>query len=396
MIDKHPPIRIVLVTANYYNNVDGVSLTVNQLVSYLLKIGVELRVLCPYDPKPYIKPVKQVYPLASFPIPGRPERIAIGLTKPAKQLLSEFKPDVIHITTPDILGYQSLKFAIKNDIKVLTTYHTHFISYLKYFHLSCLSDLMWYLYRKFYNKTDIIYSPSHTINKLLKQNGITTPPISIWKRGIDTSLFNPNKRTISWRKKNGIDSSTFIVLYASRVVWEKNIKTLARVFQKLHQINAKKIISIVAGEGNAKKKLQQMIPNTLFTGHLDHEELAHYYANSDVFVFPSTTETIGNVILEALASGLPCIVPDVGFEYVESNYNGFRVSTFYESEYIAKIMYLYRNREHQKKMRENARKSILNTSWDRTNQQMLNNYLTLAKKKTSQLPNKKTTILNHT
>ena len=170
--------------------------------------------------------------------------------------------------------------------------------------------------------------------------------------------------------------------------------TLASIFKKLNQINHCKIISIIAGEGVAKTKLEKMIPNTIFTGYLNHEELSEYYANSDVFIFPSETETIGNVILEALASGLPCIVPDVGFEKIISNYNGFRVSAYSENEYIEKIMMLHHSKKLHLRMKKNARNSVLDISWDHINNQMLNNYLMLTNKQKELPPIKKDSIPN--
>ena len=325
----HKPKKIALFTGNYTTIADGVALTLNRLVKWLEAQGSEVMVFAPDVENPAIKAYAgTLVPITSIPmiVKGRQEyRIGVCLPKDAKKKLEAFQPDIIHLATPDEAGKDGLKFAKKHNIPVVSTYHTHFTTYLKYYKLGFLVPAMWANLRKFYNKCEEIYVPSESMAEVLRAEGIGVEnTLRIWERGVEPDKFNPQKRDLAWRRSLGIADEELVITFVSRVVWEKNLEMFRDVILKLEQ-NGIPHKSLVVGDGPARAELAEMLPKTLFVGHQSGNDLAKCYASSDIFFFPSETETFGNVTLEAMASGLPCLVADATGSrgLVVQAFNGF-------------------------------------------------------------------------
>jgi glycosyltransferase involved in cell wall biosynthesis len=304
-----PPQRVALFTGAYNHIADGVSLTLNRLVEHLERQGSDVLVFAPSVDDPPVDHNGTLVRIPSIPAPGRPEyRISLGLNGTARERLSTFRPSLIHIATPDVLGRAALRHAKKDDIPVVASYHTHFSSYLKYYHLGVLEPLLWAYLRNFYQQCEHVYVPSPSMGEVLRTNGITEG-LRLWERGVNTQRFNPSQRSSAWRQRYGIADGDVVVSFVSRLVWEKGLHRYAEVIERLEaqQIPHR---SLVVGDGPAREELEERLPNTIFTGHLEGDALAHAYASSDVFLFPSDTETFGNVTLEAMASGLPTVCAD--------------------------------------------------------------------------------------
>ena len=254
--------------------------------------------------------------------------------------LDEFQPDVIHIATPSLLGFFALKYAKHKNIPVISIYHTHFISYIAYYlrNLSTLIRPVEYWMRKamlrFYNSCQKIYVPAHNIMEELKEIGIHGDRLALWQRGIDLNLFNPAKRNPAYIQSITHNQKPNI-LFASRLVWEKNVQTLIAIYQQLKRSGVD-CNFIVAGDGSAYEDARQQMPEAFFLGKLNHGELSKLYASSDVFVFTSTSETYGNVVIEAMASGLPCVIANGGgsASLVEHDLNGFKCTPNNPLEYV--------------------------------------------------------------
>ena len=323
------PSRIVLSTGNYHHIRDGVSLTLNRLVAYLLERSIDVRVLAPEVASPDLKHAGTLLGVPSVPAPGRPEyRVPLGIPPGVRRQVAEFSPDLVHIATPDPVGHSLLGWARRNRVPVASSFHTNFISYLGYYRLGWLEPFGWRLIRNFYNRCDHVYVPTGSMRDELVSRGVEPGRLRLWQRGVDTKLFNPGRRDAEWRRSRGFADTDVVVLYVSRLVAEKNTDLFADVVRTLRQRDPG-VKGLVVGEGPARESMRRRLPDGVFTGRLQGEELACAYASSDLFYFPSTTETFGNVTLEAMASGLPCVVADAsgGSSLVMHAQTGYVVDT---------------------------------------------------------------------
>ncbi|MFB6231842.1 MAG: glycosyltransferase family 4 protein [Salinibacter sp.] len=304
------PRKRLAVFAGAYNHIaDGVALTLNNLVDYLERQEIPVRVFAPTVEDPALDHAGTLVPVPSVPFPGRSEyQCSLGLTPSLRAELREFNPTLFQISTPDLLGLQALYYARSRDIPVAGTYHTHFASYLKYYHLDLLEPVVWAYLRHFYQRCDHVYVPTRAVMDVLRRRGIEDG-MRLWQRSVDTERFHPARRSMTWRDAHGIGEQEVVVAFVSRLVWEKGLDTYAEVVERLEQEGVPHR-SLVVGDGPAREELEDRLPNTVFTGYLRGDELARAYASADVFLFPSDTETFGKVTLEAMASGLPTVCAD--------------------------------------------------------------------------------------
>ncbi|MEM7788235.1 MAG: glycosyltransferase family 1 protein [Bacteroidota bacterium] len=303
-----PPLRIALFTGNYNHIEDGVSRTLGRLVGYLVDQGHEVLVVGPTIDDPLDQPGRFVA-VPSVAAPGRPEyRVSTGFPASVRAQVEAFGPEVVHIATPDILGHRTMTWALSASLPVVSTYHTHFASYLDYYRLGAAEGLLWAALRRFYNRCDEVYAPTQTMEDALREHGITST-LRLWPRGIERDRFDPAKRSEAWRAAQGFDSEAVVVSFVSRLVKEKGLDVFTAVVHRL-QAEGAPVRALVVGDGPERAAMQVALPEAVFTGHLGGEEIATAYASSDVFLFPSETETFGNVTLEAMASGLGVVAAD--------------------------------------------------------------------------------------
>lgn len=367
--------RIALFTGNYNHIRDGVSNTLNRLVAHLDKRGFDVLVFGPWTPHPAMEHEGKYVPVYSIPAPGRPEyRITMGFPSTEKQKLRDFNPDLIHIATPDLLGFRALRYAMKNDIPVVSSYHTHFSSYLKYYRLGFLDRPLWKYLHWFYRNSRHLYVPSPATMQELRRQRVACE-LKLWSRGVDTSLFNPGQRDAVWRKSLGFSDDEIVIVFVSRLVWEKNLDMVARIFGKISKL-APSVRTLVVGDGPARKKLAQMLPETEFTGYLSGRELARAYASSDIFFFPSDTESFGNVTLEAMSSGLPAVVARAvgSISLVDDGQTGYLVGATDEELFTNNLLGIADNSALRGKMAEASRKKAQSYDWGRILDQLISYY----------------------
>ena len=304
---KIPDLRIALFTGAYNHIADGVSLTLNRLVSYLEGRGAKLQVYAPTIPAPALQHSGTLIAVPSVSAPGRPEyRVSLGLSSSARASLTDFRPNLFHIATPDILGLSALRTAKRTGTTVVSSYHTHFASYLDYYKLGKLEGATWRYLRWFYGNCRHVYVPTGSMMDVMRAHGIDGN-LKLWPRGVESALFNPGRRSLEWRRDRGIGDSEKVVAFVSRLVAEKGLGVVRDVIVGLEARNVPHRVVIV-GDGPERPRLSADLPAAIFEGHLTGEKLATAYASSDVFLFPSETETFGNVTLEAMSSGLPAVV----------------------------------------------------------------------------------------
>ncbi len=366
MEHPHRPKRIALFTGNYNHVADGVSLTLNRLVRYLEARGSKVMVVAPTIEKPPIEAAGLFRPVPSIPmpIPNRQEyRVAFPMSLRARQEVIRFRPQLIHIATPDLPGRNALKLGRRLGIPVVASYHTHFSSYLSYYHMDMLVERLWRYLKKFYDQCDHVYVPSSSMVEVLREHGINKN-ILLWERGVEIDQFTPEKRSEAWRLAHGIAPNEPVVLFVSRLVWEKGLDVFMRVVQ---QLEAKGIAhkSVIVGNGPAEEELREQLPNSIFKGHLAGEALAMAYASSDIFLFPSTTETFGNVTLEAMSSGLPTVCADAtgSKELVTDHKTGFLLLSGNVDQFYERVETLITQNALRKEMGAAARERALLYSW---------------------------------
>ncbi len=368
-------LRIAIFTGNYNHIKDGVSLTLNRLVRFLESKGVPVLVIAPTKNNPAIDHEGTMVPVPSIPAPGRPEyRISLTFSEVARQEVDAFRPTLIHVATPDLLGLKALYYAREKGVPLVSSYHTHFASYLQYYNLEILDSLLWKYMFWFYGNCRKVFVPSPSMLKWLNKKGFTDN-FTIWARGVNVDLFDPAKRDMKLRKKLGVKDDEKILLFVSRLVWEKDIRTVLDTAKILLKKNPK-LKLVIAGDGPIKEEMEREIPEAIFTGFVFGEELAKVYASSDVYLFPSDTESFGNVTLEAMASGLPAVVANAvgSSSLVENKVNGYLTRPKDVEAFAENVQKILDDDELRKTMSENSRAKALNYKWDDIMTGLLNDY----------------------
>ncbi len=379
-------LRVALFTGNYNHIRDGVSLTLNRLVEYLESRNIPVLVFGPSSKDPDIKdhPGELVVtPSIPMLVPGRDEyRIATRFPRSAKKRLEEFNPTLIHVATPDGLGIGAVRWAKKHNVPLVTSYHTHFLSYTKYykFYLEPFKYPFKMMMLWFYRQFEHTYVPTPSMIEELKNEGIKAN-MKIWARGINTTLFSPEKRDMGWRRSVGFADDDIVVSFVSRLVWEKELGTFIEAIKELKKKNSK-VRALVVGDGPAGEEAQELLPIAHFTGFATGEDLARAYASSDIFLFPSHTETFGNVTLEAMASGLPCLVADaIGSKsLVDDGVNGFLANQQDVKDFSDKLEKLVSDADLRARMGKASRDKAMEYQWERINGGLVENYLEVLNK----------------
>ena len=199
--------------------------------------------------------------------------------------------------------------------------------------------------------------------------------LKIWERGINSELFNPEKRSMEWRRKQEIDDNDIVVTFVSRLVWEKNLRIFADIVNRLKD-KYSNVKAMVVGEGPAQEEMMELLPNAIFTGFLKGDELATAYASSDIFFFPSDTETFGNVTLEAMASGLPAVVANAtgSKSLVDHGENGFRAAVEKSDKFFTLIEKLITDQDLREQMSKASLEKSKKYSWESINGKRLGYY----------------------
>lgn len=371
-------LRVALVTSSYAYIQDGVALTLNRLVAFLEARGVEVLVFTPTSETPGFAYPGEVVSVASIPMPLRPEyRLAVGLPKAARDRLEGFRPDIIHIAVPDILGHQALALGDKLGIPVVASYHTRYETYLSHYGLGVMTGFVGDIISAFYRRCREVYVPSQSMAEALALAG--AGEVRLWTRGVDTVRFDPARRSAEWRAEYGIGESEIVVLFASRLVREKRLATLTDMFDRLRAAGVA-CRAVIVGDGPERQALEAAMPDALFLGFLTGDALSDAYANADIFVFPSDTETFGSVTLEAMASGLPTLCADAtgSRSLVEPGVTGFLEPADSGEAFFARARQLIEDAGLRRSMSRAARGRSLLFTWDAAMETLLDRYRMVA------------------
>ena len=371
VIKKKSKIKVAFFSDILVRDFDGANKTMFQLIDRIPESQYNYLFFCGMYSKNKMKHTIREIPTMNIPN-NHTYKLALPHFRKAELItvLSMFQPDVIHIATPSSLGFFALNYAKKQGIPVLSIYHTHFISYIKYylknlpFLINFTEAVIARTYRKFYNKCDLTYIPTRQIAKELESHGVSPHNFKLWQRGINTSLFSPDKRDRAFIKRlthNDYPS----ILFVSRLVWEKNLETLFAIYDRV-QVLGLKVNFLVAGNGVAEEDARARMKDAFFFGFLPHETLAKVYASSDIFLFTSVSESYGNVVIEAMASGcVPVIARGGGSQaLVDDGITGFLCNPDEPDDYIEKIKKLLDNYPLRKKMQFEGLEFTSTLDWE--------------------------------
>jgi len=302
-------LRVALFSGNYNYVRDGANQALNRLVGYLLRQGVQVRVYSPMVAEPAFPPTGDLVGVPSIPIPGRPEyRLPIALPSRVRRDLERFAPNIVHVSSPDIVGHRAVTWARRRRVAVVASVHTRFETYLEYYHLQALEPLVRAALRRFYHRCEVVLAPAQSTATILRAQRMNRN-IEIWTRGIDRDQFNPERRDIAWRREQGIADDEMVIAFLGRIVMEKGLDVFADAIHAFAPLGLKYRV-LVIGEGPARAWFEQQLPNAIFTGQQTGADLARALASADVFLNPSITEAFGNVTLEAMACALAVIAAE--------------------------------------------------------------------------------------
>jgi len=300
-------LRLAVVTETYPPEINGVALTIARFVEGLRTLGHEVQLVRPRQAKSDAAEEQEVL-MRGLPIPRYPH-LKMGL--PAKNALvnlwSHQRPDVVHIVTEGPLGYSALQAALKLELPVTSDFRTNFHAYSGHYGIGWLKRPIFAYLRKFHNRTLSTMVPTDALKQELHKVGFQN--LRVVARGVDTALFNPFKRCEALRRSWGADATTPVAIYVGRIASEKNLGALELAFRAI-AAKAPRAKLIVVGDGPQRSDMQTRLPSAIFCGLQHGEDLAKHYASGDIFLFPSITETFGNVTPEAMASGLAVVAYD--------------------------------------------------------------------------------------
>ncbi len=299
-------LRIALFSGNYNYVRDGANQALNRLVGYLLRQGVHVRVYSPTTDTPAFEPTGDLVSIPSIPMLSRSEyRIGLGLSARVRRDLKAFAPNVVHISSPDIIGHRAVTWARRNRVAAVASIHTRFDTYFSYYGLAWIEPLIRIAMRRLYHRCEAVLVPAESTAAVFRAQRMNRE-IATWSRGIDREQFNPERRDMAWRRGQGIADDELVVAFLGRVVMEKGLDVFSDAVRALAERKVKHRV-LVVGEGPARPWFEQQLPDAIFTGQLTGTELARTLASADVLLNPSITEAFGNVTLEAMACGLPVI-----------------------------------------------------------------------------------------
>jgi phosphatidylinositol alpha 1,6-mannosyltransferase len=288
--------------------------------------------------------------------------------KRLKYLIEGFNPDVIHLASPFALGAYAAKLAKQLNLPTISVYQTEIGGFAKQYGLGVAQNSLQKILYKIHSQTDRTLAPSKSACLELYLAGV--PNVYLWQRGVNTQLFHPSQRKKDLQKiwRNGNSKKT-IVGYVGRLAKEKRVADLA-VLDSDPEIQL-----VIVGEGAHRRKLEQVLPNAIFLGFKSGQELASIYASFDLFVHPGPNETFCQTVQEALASGVPAIVPKTGgaADLIVNNSTGYIIDTANSNELLAKVKE-HRARSDRKQISVAARSSVSMRTWQMINNQLLDHY----------------------
>ncbi|MEH2228351.1 MAG: glycosyltransferase family 1 protein [Nostoc sp.] len=364
--------RIALFTETFLPKVDGIVTRLRHTVDHLQRSGNQVLVIAPDGGITEHKGAK-VYGVTGFPLPLYPE-LKMALPRPAiGYVLEEFKPDIIHVVNPAVLGLSGIFYSKILKIPLVASYHTHLPQYLQHYGLGMLEGFLWELLKGAHNQAALNLCTSTAMVEELTAHGIER--VDLWQRGVDTELFHPDLASVEMRSRlsqNHPESP--LLLYVGRLSAEKEIERIKPILEAIPEARL-----ALVGDGPHRQALQKHFAgtNTYFVGYLMGQELGSAFASADAFIFPSRTETLGLVLLEAMAAGCPVVaarsggIPDI----VTDGVNGYLFEPTADIQgALAATVRLLEQKQQRDIIRQNARQEAESWGWAAATRQLQDYY----------------------
>ena len=366
--------RIALFTETFLPKIDGIVTRLCHTVEHLQRQGDQVLIFSPdYGISEY-KGAK-IYGVSGVPLPMYPE-LKLAFPRPAiGKVLENFKPDIIHVVNPAVLGLGGIFYGKTLKIPIVASYHTHLPQYLQHYGLGMLEGVLWELLKSAHNQAELNLCTSTAMVQELRNHGIER--VDLWQRGVDTELFHPETASQEMRSRlsQGHPESP-LLLYIGRLGAEKEIERIKPILEAIPDARL-----ALVGDGPNREALKKHFAgtNSNFVGYLRGKELASAYACADAFIFPSRTETLGLVLLEAMAAGCPVVaarsggIPDI----VTDGENGYLFDPKDEQGAIKATIRLLAHKEERELLRHNARKEAEKWGWAAATRQLQRYYQTV-------------------
>lgn len=356
--------RIAMVSETWAPDINGVAHTLGHLSRELVQRGISLQLIRPAPLQPdAAKGVTQELQVRGWHLPGYSE-VQLGVPAPRKilELWRKMRPNAVYIATEGPLGWSAIYAAKRLNIPVISGFHTNFDQYVGDYGMGWLKKPVSHVLRCFHNRTQATLVPTRQRAKELASRGFSN--VHVLSRGIDAEHFGPHRRDTALRRQWGAGDHQPVVLHVGRLAHEKNLSLLADTIDAM-QATQPDLISVMVGDGPQRNALEKRLPRTIFTGFVDADSLARYYASADIFVFPSRSETYGNVTAEAMASGLGVVAfaYAAAAELIEHRHHGLTPRIEDNQGFIDAAVELCRHPAFYAQLGRAARQRVEERSW---------------------------------
>lgn len=364
---RAPSLRIAIVTETFPPEVNGVAMTVGRIVDGILRRGHVVQLIRP----------RQATETRSAACAGLDEVLSVGLPVPAYgdlrfglpakrrliKMWEEKRPDIVHVVTEGPLGWSAVAAARTLQLPITSSFHTNFQSYSKHYGVGLLKKPIEGYLKKLHNLTQATMVPTRAMVAELQSRGYKN--VTLMSRGVATELFHPDKRSMELRASWGVEPDTLVVVHVGRLAKEKNVPLVISAFRAI-QSRGPKAKLVFVGDGPMRTQVEMSCPEAIFSGVRNGEDLAMHYASGDLFFFPSMTETFGNVVPEALASGLAVLSYALAAanELIVDGCNGVLVSNTEELDFVDAAVALANDPTKTEMIRKAAPSSVAHVGWD--------------------------------
>lgn len=370
LVEDLPPaqsqLRIAVVTETYPPEINGVALTLQRVVEGLRARGHRVQLVRPRQPSE--NPLTQLADtgdvlMRGMAIPRYPHlQLGLPSRKQLEPLWTRKRPDLVHIATEGPLGWSALRVARKLRIPVTSDFRTNFHAYSSHYGMGWLSKPIMAYLKRFHNQTLTTMVPTRDLADRLAGAGFER--LQVVARGVDAGLFDPALRDPSLRASWGAAPDTPVILCVGRLAKEKSLPLLVRAYAQARLMRPD-VRLVLVGDGPARADLQALAPEAIFTGTLSREQLARHYASADIFGFPSRTETFGNVVLEAMASGLAVVAFNyaAAMDNIRHGHTGLLAEMDDEQSFVQHLVQLAQDGAQIQRLREAARSTAQTCDW---------------------------------
>ncbi len=353
--------RVAIFTETFLPKIDGIVTRLRHTVEHLQRNGEQVLLFCPDSGIKEYKGAK-IQGVSALPLPLYPE-LKLAVPRPTlRRHIEDFQPDLIHVINPAVLGLGGIYYAKTLGIPLVASYHTHLPQYLQHYGVGALEGLLWELLKLAHNQAQLNLCTSSAMVKELSAHGIEN--VNLWQKGVDTEMFHPQLKNKGMRERlSRGDPHNPLLIYVGRVSAEKQIEDIKPILEAIPNANL-----AIVGNGPHRTSLEEYFAGTRthFVGYLEGLELASAYACADTFIFPSQSETLGLVLLEAMASGCPVVAVNSGGipDIVSDGFNGFLFSPNDPKSAIEACRKILNLSESQKELlRTQAREEAEKWSW---------------------------------